>query len=268
MWSWAGGDVGQWKPFSRGRGFELKAQLAHAAIEGIEAFRHVIPKTRVVLTEPAINVVGDPAHPQQCAAAAEFHERQFQACDVLSGRLWPMLGGDEKYLDIIGINYYPWNQWTYHSHETGGETISTTHPQYKPLRTILRETYERYRRPLFIAETSAEGDRRIEWLRYLGAESRAAIDAGVPVYGLCWYPILDYPGWEDERKCCTGLWGFCDGTDHRDLYHPLADELHHQTRLLEHTLHRHGIVYRQPEFNHNGHRQATAPIQQTPEPIR
>ena len=32
---------------------------------------------------------------------------------MLCGRLWPELGGGERYLDIIGVNFYPHNQWFY-----------------------------------------------------------------------------------------------------------------------------------------------------------
>ena len=56
---------------------------------------------------------------------------------------------------------------------------------------------------------------------------------GVPLEGLCLYPIVDYPGWGDDRHCYTGLWGYADDTGHRDIYEPLAQELDHQQRLWE-----------------------------------
>jgi hypothetical protein len=271
MWSWAGGDMAQFSPLSRRRGFELKAQLVRAAIEGIEAFRRVIPETRIVHTEPVINVIADPAHPEQQADAEDFRMAQYQAWDMLGGRMWPMLGGDEKYLDILGINYYPWNQWNHHSRTV----IPVGHPHYKPFRDILREVYDRYHRPMFVAETSAEGDHRTEWLRYLGVETRAAIGAGLPVHGLCLYPVMNYPGWEDERTCSTGLWGYCSEDGRREIYQPLADELHHQMRLTDQTLQRHSITYGQREFSRDGrrdgrrdgHREGIAPLRSKPEPI-
>jgi beta-glucosidase/6-phospho-beta-glucosidase/beta-galactosidase len=241
MWAWAGGDVAQWTPFSYGRGFELKCQLVRAAIEGIEAFRHIIPEARIVHTEPLINVLHDPAHPEQHDEAERFRMAQYQAWDMLSGRMWPQLGGNEKYLDIIGVNYYPWNQWYHRTNHT----LDRSHPQYRPFRDILHEAHERYQRPMFIAETSAEGNARPDWLRYLGEETRAAIEMGLPVHGLTIYPILDYPGWEDERMCCTGLWSYCKDDGQREIYQPLADELHHQVALFDRTLAQRGMVYRQ-----------------------
>jgi hypothetical protein len=64
--------------------------------------------------------------------------------------------------------------------------------------------YTRYRRPLFVAETGVEADRRPAWLAYVGAEARAAMRAGVPLAGLCWYPIVSHPGWTMVDTAPTG----------------------------------------------------------------
>jgi len=96
---------------------------------------------------------------------------------------------------------------------------------------MLKEVYNRYRRPVFIAETGIEGDARPSWLRYIGQEARAAAALGVPLEGLCLYPILDYPGWGDDRHCYSGLWGYADNQGRREIYEPLALELAHQQHL-------------------------------------
>lgn len=233
MWSWAGGDAAKFNPHARYRGLELKAQLVRAAIEGIESFRHVLPETRVVATEPVINVIGDPAQPNSAEHAEQFRLAQYQAWDMLSGREWSMLGGHEKYLDIIGVNYYPWNQWVF-----GGETVQRADQRYKPFRAILHEVYERYHRPMFVAETSAEGDDRVAWLQYIDDETHAAIGNHVPVQGICWYPILDYPGWDDERVCQTGVLGYANQRGERPVHIPLAEAFKqqvraHETRMLQ-----------------------------------
>lgn len=88
------------------------------------------------------------------------------------------LGGAERYLDIIGVNYYHNNQWIH-----GGAPIDVDHPLHKPLHKILVETYSRYGRPMLIAETGCEGDHRSEWLEYVAEEARAAMRAGVPPRG-------------------------------------------------------------------------------------
>ncbi|AQL37602.1 hypothetical protein A584_04520 [Pseudomonas syringae pv. theae ICMP 3923] len=43
--------------------------------------------------------------------------------------------------------------------------------------------------------------------------------------GICWYPILDYPGWDDARYCPAGLPGYADGQGQRAAYHPLHKAL-------------------------------------------
>ena len=105
------------------------------------------------------------------------------------------------------------------------------HPKYKKFRLILGEVYARYGRPLFIAETGIEDSERAAWLAYMCGEARAAIAAGVPVEGLCWYPILNYPGWNDDRHCPAGLWGYPKKDGRREIYEPLADEYLRQMQL-------------------------------------
>jgi hypothetical protein len=146
------------------------------------------------------------------------------------------LGGDEKYLDIIGVNYYPNNQWLC------GETsfhperwLDASDPQYRPLSSLLGEVYERYHRPLFIAETGTESDGRADWLRYIGGEVREALRLGIPIEGICLYPIVDFPGWGDDRHCETGLWGLADAQGHREIHHPLAEELLIQQKAIKDT---------------------------------
>jgi len=157
----------------------------------------------------------------------------FQAWDMLAGRQRPDLGGSEKYLDIIGVNYYPNNQWLW------GETsfhperwLEVGDPQYRPFSDLLCEVYDRYRRPIFVAETGAESDARAGWLRYVGNEVRVALKLGVPIEGICLYPIVDFPGWGDDRHCETGLWGYADPAGQRKLYLPLAQELYCQQQAM------------------------------------
>ncbi len=92
---------------------------------------------------------------------------------------------------------------------------------------------ERYRRPTFIAETGIESHARAGWLRYIGSEVGEALKLGIPVEGICLYPIVDFPGWGDDRHCETGLWGMADAHGHREIYRPLADELLIQQNELE-----------------------------------
>lgn len=226
FFAWAGGESAYLNPFETERPHELKAQLVRAAIEAIEAAWSVSPQIRIVHTDPLINVVHNLDRPEEFAIAEYYRLLMFQAWDMLAGRRRPDLGGDEKYLDIIGVNYYPNNQWLC------GETsfhperwLEVSDPQYRSLSDLLCEVYERYHRPIFIAETGTESHARAGWLRYICTEVRDALMLGLPLEGVCLYPIVDFPGWGDDRHCEVGLWGIADSKGDRKLYQPLADEL-------------------------------------------
>jgi beta-glucosidase/6-phospho-beta-glucosidase/beta-galactosidase len=97
---------------------------------------------------------------------------------------------------------------------------------------MLVEMWERYKRPMIIAETGIEDDERARWFRYIAGEAGRAMLAGVDLHGITWYPIVDHPGWEDNRHCRNGLWGYADGKGERPIYQPLASEIRRQTPAL------------------------------------
>ncbi len=218
FWAWAGGDRALFPPWAHGRSFEFKVQLARAALAAADAVREVDPRARLLWAEPVVHVV--PKTPRQAAEAEGYRQAQFQAFDLLAGRLWPQIGGDESVLDVVGVNYYPQNQWV---HE--GEALPPRSPRHRPLRAMLAEVWDRYRRPLVVSETGTEGDDRPRWLGSVATEVEAARAAGVPVHGLCWYPIADHPGWEDDRLCPNGLLGEPGEAGVRPVHAGLAAEL-------------------------------------------
>lgn len=232
FFAWASGEVGYIHPLARGRGSELKAQLVRAAIAGMEAIWEVEPQARMVHADPVIHVVAHPRRPHERGEAEGYCRAQFDAWDMLAGHRAPQLGGDPRYLDILGVNYYPHNQWEYH--EGAGynpaHAIPRSDPRYRPLRELLTEVWDRYRRPMFIAETGHEADARAGWLRYVATEAGAAMQDGVPLEGICLYPIVDHPGWDDERHCPNGPWGYPNNFGERPIFQPLADELDHHQR--------------------------------------
>lgn len=217
FWSWAGGAVGYFNPSAHGRGLELKHQLVRASIAAIEAIREQAPTARFVQCEPLINVIAGSHRVDQVNAAEDYRQTQFDAWDLLTGRQWPGLGGQESYLDIVGVNYYPHNQWI-----LNGPKIPRGEPRYRPLAGMLSEVYQRYKRPMFLSETGAEGDERVSWLAYINEQVELAMRRGVPIEGICWYPILDYAGWDNDRYCPAGLFGNADGEGQRAPFHPLG----------------------------------------------
>jgi hypothetical protein len=224
--AWAGGDTAYLNPFATGRGADLKRQLVRGAIKASEAVRGEMSTIHLVSPEPVIHIVGDPARPDDVRQAAEYRSSMFEAWDMLTGRAQPELGGKPSYIDVVGVNYYDRNQWWNH-----GNTIWRDEPEYRPFREILAEVYQRYQRPLFVSETGTENEGRPDWLAYIADEVRAVVASGVPVEGICLYPILNHPGWDDDRHCYNGLWDYPQPDGSRQIYQPLADELERQKQL-------------------------------------
>lgn len=223
--AWGAGDVAYLNPFRRGRGAHLKRQLVRAAIEASEAVWAVDPRARLCHVDPVIHVApaSDRTADREMAEAAR--EAMYESWDLLSGAQEPWLGGAPHYLDVIGANFYAHNQWVH-----GGPHLAPGDVGYRPLAEILAEVYARYRRPLFVAETGVEFDGRAAWLRATCDAVRAAMRAGVPVEGICWYPILNHPGWDDARHLQCGLWDYADAAGGRATHAPLLAELRRQQR--------------------------------------
>lgn len=215
--SWAGGEVGCMDPFATGRGAELKRTLCRSAILAIDAIRKADPDATIVTAEPLIRV-----HPASDASAdrtraAALDVAQFEALDMLLGRRDPSLGGSEAHVDVVGVNYYPHNQWW-----PGEEPRTVPAAAQVPLATLLRAVSDRYgTKPVLIAETGCEDEGRAPWLRSVVAEADRACADGVRIVGICLYPVMDHPGWVDDRTCRNGLiCGFSDPP--RPIYAPLA----------------------------------------------
>lgn len=162
------GQAGQWAPAKRRRGHQLKRNLARATIETIKAVRKVRPDARFLHTDPLSG-----------------HPFQFQALEMVAGRVDSKLGGSPELIDVVGLNFYP--------HFSG-----------VCLRKGLIEARQRFGRPVIVAETSwhtgwnrhetpaRAGWTKSAWLRYVLAE--CASD-GAEVEGVCWYPVIDSPPW-------------------------------------------------------------------------
>lgn len=222
----------------RPRSYEFKQQLVRAALAGCDAIWSVDPEARIIHADPLIHIIAPPERPDLTEAAEQARLGQFQGWDMLRGRLEPQLGGAPHYLDIMGINYYHSNQWEFHTDRRLHWHLRD--PRRIPFSRILGETYERFQRPLFIAETSHVGVGRGEWISEIAREAGRALEQGVPLEGICLYPILDRPDWEDLTHWHnSGLWDFSPGADgvlNRVLNEPYAHDLRMAQRLLEGSL--------------------------------
>lgn len=229
FFSWAAGERGTFYPYARRRGDELKKQLVRATIKAIDAVRAVAPDTRFVHTDPAIHVTTRKEDAASRRRAENYRKAQFEAFDMLCGRRKPELGGAPEYLDIIGLNYYFHNQWFFPNRRK----IARGHELYRPFNEILVEYHERFGRPILIAETGIEDDERAGWFRYVCKQTEIALQKGVPLEGICLYPIVNHPGWEDDRHCHNGLWCYADDFGIREIHEPLAEEIAAQREKFE-----------------------------------
>jgi beta-glucosidase/6-phospho-beta-glucosidase/beta-galactosidase len=226
--AWAAGTAGIFHPFGKRLGPQIKRQLVRATIAAIAAIREVAPKARFIQIDPLIHVCADPTRPHTRELARRLNAAQYEAWDMVAGRIEPELGGSEAYLDLIGVNYYPHNQWI-----ADGATIDwQSDAGYRPFRELLNDVAQRYRRPMVVAETGTEGKMRAPWLRYVCGEVWAAERAGANILGICLYPVMNHPGWDDDRHCPNGLIDYDRMTMARTLDPELLLELRRQQSVV------------------------------------
>ncbi|HKZ79658.1 MAG TPA: hypothetical protein VJ124_15400 [Pyrinomonadaceae bacterium] len=79
-----------------------------------------------------------------------------------------------------------------------------------------------------VRTTGIEDEERPSWLSYVCGEVQAAIRAEAQVEGICLYPVVNHPGWDDDRHCHNGLWDYPNEAGEREIYKPLAAELQRQ----------------------------------------
>ena len=204
-----GGEWGWVAPYgqTREKRHALRAALCRAAIAGVKAIREVIPDARMIHIDPLVQVVAPRDRPDLIAKAHhETYEDTFVAWDILFGKVQPELGGSPEVLDIVGANNYAFGQMEYR--EQGPHAaLPPGDDRIVPLCDLMKLVWDRYRRPMIIAETSGLGEGRDAWLRDVTDEALAAVHMGMDLHGICLFPAVDMPNWH------TGEWlhnGICD----------------------------------------------------------
>ena len=223
FFSFIGGDHGVWAPHQKNRGVEMKKQLVKATLLAMKAIWDVDTDVRFIHVDPIFyRTPKDLSSPEQRAVADAFIEAKFQAWDMISGAVFPELGGDPEYLDILGANYYYYNQeWIVDAHNPADiryETIPLNSQKRISIRAFLQEIHDRYRRPIVITETGGWGDLRKKWWGRILPECLVALDKGSPLYGICSYPIIDRPDWTDGHLTNSGFYDFIANDPVRQRY--------------------------------------------------
>lgn len=259
--SWLGGDAKGTVPYCVGQGWEVKYHLMRAYIEGINAMRQVDPDVRILTTEPMVNMVPPKyASVWDIDTATSVHENQFQMLDILSGQICPELGGSPNNLDLLGFNYYYNNQWVVNTSEfLPWANVEADH-RWLPLKTLLTDVYTRYQRPIVLTETSHPGEHRPNWIEFVSKQCAEVISDGIPLLGICLYPIIDRPDWDHVHQWHgSGLWDAVihpDGHIERVLNEEYAEELKIAARRIEEAGVRHRVLPLVADVNYQNTRKA------------
>jgi hypothetical protein len=230
--AWAAGEAGLFAPHARGRSAELKRQLARAAIAGADAIFDVCPDATIVSVDAMCRVTAPVDRPDLHAEADAFNDGiVFESWDMVSGRLAPELGGSRAHLGVPGINYYWTNQW-----EIGqvGRPLADDDPRRMPLAGLIDNVWRRYGGDVLVTETSHVDDARADWVLEIVAAAETLQAEGVPIGGVCLYPILGMPEWHDQTTWTRmGLWDLILGERdlNRVVHAPMLEALRRAQRL-------------------------------------
>ncbi len=237
--AWASGQVGYMAPFARERGDEYKRALVRAAIAATNAIWEVDPDARMFNVDPLVRMHAPKGRPDLKPEADHFNQYFVtEAFDMLAGRVEAELGGSRRHLGIVGLNYYEGNQWTIATPELPQHFLGWREdPEWIPLADLLLELQTRYGAPIVIAETGAAGDQRANWLKHLTQQVKEARERGVDVQGICWYPLISSPDWEDPTAFFDGglfdVAPQADGSLKRVLARPVMEALREAQTLLD-----------------------------------
>jgi beta-glucosidase/6-phospho-beta-glucosidase/beta-galactosidase len=217
FFAWIGADMGWWAPYAKGRenGFKFKTQLVKAAMAAMESIWDVDKDVRFIHVDPFMRrKATEPASKSAKKHVKEFNEVvRFEAWDMLCGKVHPEVGGDPKYLDILGVNYYIHNQeWVISEAGQGKrlkhQLMDWESPDRISFALMLKEIHDRYQRPMIVSESGSFGENRIQWWTRTLQEVEEALDMGLPIGGICAYPIMDRPESAGFLLPNSGLWDF------------------------------------------------------------
>ncbi len=217
FFSFMAASVGLWAPYTRSAGYRFKIQLVKASIAAMDAMWEVDKNIRFIQVDPIFRrVVREPASIVMRATEESFRETKFQTFDMLLGRMLPELGGHPKYVQMIGANYYIYNQeWI-----TGDDMLDAHCHELMPfesrdrvpLKVLLKEVCDRYPGiPIALTETGSIGSLRMPWWKCILKEVDDCVAEGIPLLGVCAYPVIDRPDWHDMHLTNSGLWDFKKG---------------------------------------------------------
>jgi beta-glucosidase/6-phospho-beta-glucosidase/beta-galactosidase len=203
FWGYMGGEWGWCAPFGKTREERRRftCMLARADIAGCKAIREVLPDTRFIHIDPLIWVVAPRDRPEWADAAhREAYDDAYLAWDIISGFKHPEYGGSLELIDILGVNNYSFGQMEYAGGGRPNNPLEPGDDRIRPVADLIFESWDKYKRPCIVAETSGLYGGRSDWLNDMVSESLAAVNRGVDLHGICLFPAVDMTDWH------TGEW--------------------------------------------------------------
>jgi beta-glucosidase/6-phospho-beta-glucosidase/beta-galactosidase/glycosyltransferase involved in cell wall biosynthesis len=209
------GDLGFWPPHSRKwRGYmPVLSRVAQATSRGMRAIRNVAPEANILLCDAVENF--KTRSPSLEVEVKRRNLRRFIVMDLLTGRVdshhplysWlTSYGISELDLDwfrthpqtpdVLGLDYYPHSDWQLEME--GGAMRQRRADNPAGLFNVANAYYNRYGLPMMLTETSVEGKpiNREIWLDSTLDEIKRLREAGVPMLGMFWWPLMDQIDWD------------------------------------------------------------------------
>lgn len=249
FFAWIGADQGAWAPYTHGslNGSRFKIQMIKATLLAMKAIKKTDPNVKFIHVDPimwrkSLDNKSEKAH--AFVDAFNNHVR-FNVWDTIIGKINPELGGSPDYVDFIGLNYYLHNQEWVFEDKTGQlhfQMMDWDSPIRLPFSQIVQEVYTRYHKPIIITETGSYQTYRIKWWNRILKEVDDTLKAGLPLSGICAYPVLDRLNSINFLLAKSGLWDFkqsdstCKRIPHRKTLHLISQWIsHHQPLGDTHT---------------------------------
>lgn len=180
------GREGFWHPF-RKDAFELMTgHLADGIIQSVTRIREIRPHALMMQNDVCEHhSAGDPVVQSKVNA---LNAERFLFWDKTEG-----------YWDIVGLDYYPWNE------EIHFKRNRRKVGHYRGLYQVAKDYWARYKRPLLLAETDQAGtiEARLSWMEQTLEDCQRLNAEGIPVLGYTWWPLIDNINWGAFKKVDT-----------------------------------------------------------------
>lgn len=219
--AWYCGMLGWWPPYRRGWDGFLTVLLAlcRGIVRTDEALRAVDAGNVAVHVDATdLYTTSDPEFADEVARRQHI---VFLALDLISSRVDPnhplaawlarrgvapekleWFAQHNARLDVIGINLYPMFTYKEIGRGPSGRRIRMRYASGAMVEQLGRLYWERFGRPMIIAETAALGSvkRRCAWLEDSVDGVRALRADGIPLIGYTWWPLFSLVAWSYRQS--------------------------------------------------------------------